>query len=38
MESRHQEKDKRFFKIVGEDAEGHDTYDISDIICAIEGG
>ena len=29
---------KCFFKIMGEDAEGHDIYDISDIICAIEGG
>ena len=28
---------KSFFKTVGEDTEGHNTYDISDIICTIEG-
>ena len=35
---RSQEKDKIIFKTVGEDVEEYDIYDITDNICAIEGG
>jgi hypothetical protein len=37
-EPRSKEKDEIFFKTVRKDAEGYDIYDISDIVCAIEGG